>query len=72
MPLFQYHCEKCTEDHEILVRGSEEPACPSCGSKRLTKLASAFAAVTAAAGSDGPSPACGSCCQRGDGSCPYS
>ena len=69
MPLFEYHCEKCSEDHELLVRGTEKPVCPGCGSDRLTKQASAFAAVTAP--TRAPASSCASCCQRGDGSCPY-
>ncbi len=37
MPIFEYICDDCDTDHEILVLGSESPACPDCGSTALTK-----------------------------------
>lgn len=45
MPIYEYHCEKCGKDSELLVRNSEEhPTCPDCGSVKLTKKFSVFAA----------------------------
>jgi putative FmdB family regulatory protein len=38
MPLFDYHCQKCSRSFELLVRSSTPPACPHCGSKRLEQL----------------------------------
>lgn len=38
MPLFDFRCEACGRQNELLVRGSEEPRCPTCGSDRLHKL----------------------------------
>ena len=35
MPLYSYNCQDCNADFEILVRGSDTPACPSCGSTKL-------------------------------------
>lgn len=69
MPLFEYVCGKCDKRSEILIRGSETPVCPHCGSERLVKQASTFAPMGA---SDGPRipPGCESCCSRKDGSCP--
>ncbi len=57
MPLFSYSCKSCGAYSEVLVRGSETPACPECGSAKLEKQMSLFAAMS------GPStePACGSC-----------
>lgn len=40
MPLYEYHCEPCNRDHELLIRASEKPVCPDCGGERLTKLLS--------------------------------
>lgn len=59
MPLFQFLCKKCNEASEILVRGSEHPVCPACGSAQLEKQMSHIMPMQrgAAAG-----PACGSCC----------
>jgi putative FmdB family regulatory protein len=46
MPLHEFRCTECRTDSEILVRNSETPVCPSCGSKALDKLLSAAAPRT--------------------------
>ncbi|ATQ69315.1 MULTISPECIES: FmdB family zinc ribbon protein [Methylosinus] len=35
MPLYSYQCENCHAEFELLVRASDTPACPSCGSEKL-------------------------------------
>jgi len=40
MPLYEYACQACDAKFELLIRGSEKPVCPSCKSKKLTKLLS--------------------------------
>jgi putative FmdB family regulatory protein len=40
MPLYSYQCGKCDKEAELLVGFSDKPACPSCGSKRMTRLMS--------------------------------
>lgn len=40
MPLYSYRCEACDHAFETLVRGSDIPACPSCGAQTLQKLVS--------------------------------
>ena len=72
MPLFTYVCKKCEQESEILVRCSEDPVCPQCGSKRLVKQASRFAAPKVSGGRERGSAFCGEmpCCSRRDGSCP--
>lgn len=41
MPLYEYHCEACDANVEVLVRNSaEKPECPECASTKLTKLLS--------------------------------
>ncbi|MFL9824974.1 FmdB family zinc ribbon protein [Rhodoplanes sp. SY1] len=44
MPLYGYHCATCDKDFELLVRASDTPACPTCGSAALTRLVSRPAA----------------------------
>lgn len=45
MPLYEYHCETCQADVEVLVRSVQEvPECPECHSHELTKQLSAPAA----------------------------
>ncbi len=58
MLLFQYLCKKCGASSEVLVRGSEKPACPGCGSTQLEKQMSHIMPMKASASA----PACGSCC----------
>ena len=75
MPLFEYRCSACGHAFEALVQGSQKPACPSCQSRKLEKLFSAFAVTSGGretAPSMGPG-ACGSCGDpRGPGSCSIS
>lgn len=37
MPLFSYQCTACQAEFEILVRPSDVPACPECGSEKLDR-----------------------------------
>ena len=47
MPIYEFHCEACDRDSEILVRSLEwkNSECPHCGSRRLAKKFSTFAAA---------------------------
>ena len=55
MPLYEYVCQDCEAQAELLVSSSREPECPACGSARLTKLLSVVAAPNRdSAGSTGP------------------
>jgi putative FmdB family regulatory protein len=46
MPLFEYVCDNCRDEFELLVRGAETPECPGCGSRSLTRQLSVVAAHT--------------------------
>jgi putative FmdB family regulatory protein len=35
MPLYSYACENCHAEFELLVRASDTPVCPTCGSEKL-------------------------------------
>ena len=37
MPMFDFVCTSCQHSFEALVRGSQVPACPACGSEALEK-----------------------------------
>ena len=56
MPIYEFHCEKCGRDSEILVRSSnwQGSKCPHCGSGKLDKKFSTFAATGAGAGVTAP------------------
>ena len=47
MPIYEFHCADCDRDSEVLVRSSdwEGTPCPHCGSKKLSKQLSVFAAA---------------------------
>lgn len=68
MPIYEFHCEKCGRDSEILVRSSDWSGtkCPHCGSSRLDKKFSTFAS---AGGGGDSAPACDSGGGRGGGCC---
>ncbi|HLN25992.1 MAG TPA: zinc ribbon domain-containing protein [Patescibacteria group bacterium] len=43
MPLYNYRCTSCETTFEMLVRSSDIPACPSCGSEALERQVSSLA-----------------------------
>ena len=43
MPLHEFECRACGSCFELLVRGADTPACPSCLSPDLERLVSGFA-----------------------------
>ena len=68
MPIYEYHCQRCSKDVELLVRSSnDKPECPNCGSQELAKQ---WSVPAAARNSGGELPisqgGCGAAaCQRG-------
>ncbi len=71
MPIYEYRCRACDKDFEELVRSAEAAAsvaCPECGSRRIDRKLSVFAArETAPCGVTSSSP-CGRCGSAG-GAC---
>jgi len=73
MPIYEFHCGKCEKDSEILVRSSDwlGTKCPHCGSEKLAKKFSTFAAATAGGSAPAAAPGCsgvpGSCGMCGTG-----
>ena len=49
MPIYEFHCEKCARDSEILVRSADWQGtkCPHCGSAKIAKKFSTFASAGA-------------------------
>ncbi len=43
MPIYEFRCEKCDQQFEILVRGQEKISCPECQDHRVERLLSAHA-----------------------------
>ncbi len=55
MPIYEYVCQDCNHACELLVKSSgSKPACPECGSKKLDRQFSTFAAHGGSSGK----PAC--------------
>ncbi|TVS20422.1 MAG: zinc ribbon domain-containing protein [Planctomycetaceae bacterium] len=75
MPLYEYSCNQCHSEFELLIRGDHQPQCPECGSHRLEKQLSVPAAHMASSDSLPmcPSPAAGTCGlpQCGSGGCAF-
>jgi putative FmdB family regulatory protein len=68
MPIYEFSCEKCGKESEILVRSKDWKGtkCPACGSTKLTKKLSVFASSAGGEASEGPScsgtpHSCGMC-----------
>jgi putative FmdB family regulatory protein len=49
MPIYEFHCEQCERDSEILVRSTDwkNAKCPHCGSCKMVKIFSTFASANA-------------------------
>lgn len=50
MPLYNYCCADCDNIFELLVKSSDVPACPSCGSQKLERQMSMIAPEGKSAG----------------------
>jgi len=67
MPIYEFHCDKCEQDSEILVRSSQwrGTKCPHCGSAKLSKKFSMFAASVAGSQRSSRQSCSGGSCGRG-------
>ena len=59
MPIYEFHCQKCGADSELLIRSRrwEGTPCPKCGSTKLSKKLSVFA--SSAGGQSSEPASCG-------------
>jgi putative FmdB family regulatory protein len=71
MPIYEFHCEQCKKDSEILVRTSDwkNTECPHCGSKKLAKKFSTFASAGAGSSPAGKPGGGGHSCGGGHCGC---
>lgn len=69
MPIYEFHCEKCEQDSEILVRSSrwKGTKCPHCGSAKLSEMLSVFA--SSGGGQSSAKRSCGGGGSCGRGAC---
>ncbi|MBR9975351.1 MAG: zinc ribbon domain-containing protein [Bacteroidetes bacterium] len=64
MPIFEYKCNDCGSQYDVLHKGAENPdivICPSCESRSAVKKFSSFAASTGTSSTFAPSCESGSC-----------
>jgi putative FmdB family regulatory protein len=47
VPLYDFQCKSCHHEFEALVRTGDVPECPTCHSRDLERLLSAFAVDSA-------------------------
>ncbi|GIX02953.1 MAG: hypothetical protein KatS3mg112_1890 [Thermogutta sp.] len=66
MPIYEYTCEKCGAQFELLIRNNEEPRCPQCGTTDVAKqLSKPAISISAGSSSTADVPPCGAppgCC----------
>jgi len=66
MPIYEYKCEECKRDFEILVYGDKTVECPQCGSTKIKKKFSVFG-MSGVEKSTVSTVACSSCGSKGSG-----
>ncbi len=69
MPIYEYHCNGCNEEFEVLVFGNKEVNCPKCASKDVKKKLSAFGMSGVEKPFAGSSSGCTSCSKGSCSSC---
>ncbi|MBL8314531.1 MAG: zinc ribbon domain-containing protein [Rubrivivax sp.] len=75
MPIYEYACQSCGNEFELLVRSDTELRCPKCQATHLEKKLSVFATSGAegasAAAAAGPCGACPAGGGGGGGGCAF-
>ncbi|HEY3278415.1 MAG TPA: zinc ribbon domain-containing protein [Syntrophorhabdaceae bacterium] len=70
MPIYEYRCEKCGNEFELIVFRNDEPECPACGDKAPTKKMSSFGfSAGSKFKSSGSGSGCGGCSSSNCSSC---
>lgn len=67
MPLYEYRCQQCGTEQEILVRNDNDLECESCGARKLEKMLSVPAAPSMGSGKQ--LPMCGAMPAMPSGGC---
>lgn len=61
MPIYEYACQGCGQEFELLVRSDTVPACPQCHATQLEKKLSVFATSATESQAAPPAGGCGAC-----------
>ena len=65
MPIYEYKCEDCKKDFEVLVFGNQKVRCPECNSDNIKKKFSVFGMSGVEKPFAGSSGGCSSCGSKG-------
>ena len=65
MPIYEYRCDRCAEEFEVLVFGKKTIECPKCSSREVTKKLSTFGMSGVEKPFAGSSSASCSSCSKG-------
>ncbi len=69
MPVYEYTCDKCKDEFELLVFNNSEVTCPQCGAQDITKKLSLFGMSGVEKPFAGSSSGCTSCSKTSCSSC---
>lgn len=75
MPLLEYRCARCEKTSEVLVLAGDDASdarCPSCGSKKMSRLLSTFAARGSSEAREAEAPCGAGACAMPGGCAPSS
>jgi|YelNatPaOPRAMG01_1025707.scaffolds.fasta_scaffold127259_2 putative FmdB family regulatory protein len=71
MPIYEFECRPCKERFELLIGFSrlDEAKCPKCGSGKVQRMMSTFAAHTSGGSSHDHHHGSGGCANCASGNC---
>jgi len=59
MPIYEFKCESCGEEFEVLLKSRDEISgvkCPSCGSNKVSRLMSVVNSIISSSSKGGDKP----------------
>ncbi|MBF0540810.1 MAG: zinc ribbon domain-containing protein [Nitrospirae bacterium] len=68
MPMYEFSCNNCKADFELLMRGSMKPVCPECKATDVRKKLSVFG-MSGISKQTSSGSNCGSCHKSSCSSC---
>jgi len=69
MPIYEYVCNECGEEFELLVFNNSRVSCPKCSAEDVTKKFSLFGMSGVEKPFAGTDPGCTSCSKGSCSSC---
>jgi putative FmdB family regulatory protein len=72
MPIFEYICQDCGKEFEVIVRNRDATQCPKCHGTKLEQKLSVFAVASGGSSFESRMPSSGGGCACGDPNGPCS